>query len=128
MNAEGKGLDGMSRRASVLSLLGLAAAVTVAVLAVGSPARADSKININPGNVPTTAAGYGTHACDPNQGGGPFPGKDVWVFVLPGNHNTTGDFLSVTADFGAHGSITITAAADAGSFANGVRRLRRPGS
>jgi hypothetical protein len=119
MDAEGKDLDGMSRRASLLSLLGLAATVTVAVLTIGSPAWADSKININPGNVPTTAAGYGTHACDPNQGGGPYPGKDVWVFVLPGNHNATGDFISVTADFGTHGTITITTAANAGNFANG---------
>jgi hypothetical protein len=112
-------LDGKSRRVSPLSLVGVVGAITVAVLAVGSPAWANTKININPGNVPTTAAGYGNHACDANQGGGPFAGKDVWVFVLPGNHSTTGDFLSVTADFGANGSITITTAANPGNFANG---------
>jgi hypothetical protein len=69
--------------------------------------------------VPTTAAGFGTHICSPNQGGGPYPGKDVWVFILPGQHSVSGDFVSVTANFGANGSVTITAATDPGNFANG---------
>jgi hypothetical protein len=76
-------------------------------------------IDINPGNVPTTAAGFENKSCDPNQGGGPIPGKDVWVFVLPGNHDTTGDFISVTADYGVDGGITITAADDPDNFDNG---------
>jgi hypothetical protein len=104
---------------SLLSLLGLAGVATAVALSVGSPARANSTISINQGNVPTSAAGFGNHSCDANQGGGPYPGRDVWVFVLPGSHNTTGDFLSVTANFGANGTVTITTAADPGNFANG---------
>lgn len=106
-------------RGSWLVRLGVMAAAGVFTLGPGGVAWADTTININEGNVPTTAAGFKNQDCDPNQGGGPFPGKDVWVFVLPGNHNTTGDFVSVTADFGTNGSITITAADDPGNFDNG---------
>src|SRR5581483_4253400 len=87
-------------------------AVAVAVLAFGAaialsfqgakkptPAYGATMISINPGNVPTTAEGFDTHTCDPNQGGGPFPGQDVWVFVLPGNPTTSGEFVSITAHF-----------------------------
>jgi LPXTG-motif cell wall-anchored protein len=80
---------------------------------------ANSTININSGNVPTTAAGFSGHECDPNSGGGPFANQDVWVFVLPGNHSTSGDFVSITADFGANGTVTITSAANPGNFDNG---------
>jgi hypothetical protein len=93
--------------------------VVATVLAVGSPAWANSTININPGNVSTTAAGFDNHNCDANQGGGPFAGKDIWVFVLPGKHSDTGDFVSVSATFGVHGTITITTATDPEDFANG---------
>lgn len=83
----------------------LAVAVAAGLLALWpSTAAWAATISINPGNVPTTAAGFENHSCDPNQGGGPFPGEDVWVFVLPGNQ---GDFVSVTATFGANGSLTI---------------------
>jgi hypothetical protein len=104
---------------SLLSRLGLVGAVVGVALAVGSPAWADSTININPGTVPTTAAGFPTHICDPNQGGGPYPGQDVWIFILPGSHDVSGDFVSVTANFGANGTKTITAALEPGNFANG---------
>jgi len=93
-------------------------AVATAALVIGSPAWANTTININPGNVPTTAAGFNTHECDPNFGGGPFPGQDVFVFVLPGNHSTSGDFVSLTATFNTE-TITITAAANPGNFSNG---------
>ena len=106
-------------RASVLVRIGLVACGAAVALAVGSPAWADTTININPGNVPTTAAGFDSHSCDPNQGGGPFTGQDVWVFVLPGNHSGSGDFVSVVADFGANGTVTITSSADPGNFSNG---------
>jgi hypothetical protein len=98
------------------TVVGLAAALLVGVAA--SPAWAVESIGINPGNVPTTAVGFSTHQCDPNQGGGPIPGMDVWVFVLPGNHSDSGDFLSVTAYFLGHGSITITRAANPGNFSD----------
>jgi LPXTG-motif cell wall-anchored protein len=90
--------------------LAVAAAATAVVgLATASPALADTTVTVNPGNVPTTAAAYGTHDCDDNFGGGPHSGSDVWVFVLPGNHDKTGDFVSVTATFGANGTLTIPA-------------------
>jgi LPXTG-motif cell wall-anchored protein len=95
------------------NLLGRIAAgagtAVVVGLATASPAWADTTIGVNPGNVPTTASAYGTHDCDENFGGGPYPGSDVWVFVLPGNGDTVGDFVSVTATFGANGTLTIPA-------------------
>lgn len=72
-----------------------AGAAAVVGLGVSSPALATATIDINPGNVPATAAKY-QQDCDPNFGGGPHAGKDVWVFVLPGND---GEFVSVTATF-----------------------------
>jgi LPXTG-motif cell wall-anchored protein len=84
-------------------------AAVVGGLVIASPASADTKIPINPGNVPATASAYGTHDCDKNFGGGPYPDKDVWVFVLPGNGDKVGDFVSVTATFGANGTVTIPA-------------------
>jgi LPXTG-motif cell wall-anchored protein len=96
-----------------LDLLGKLTVATGAAVVIGlataSPALADTTIAINPGNVPTTASAYGTHDCDENFGGGPQQGSDIWVFVLPGNQNKTGDFLSVTATFGANGTLTIPA-------------------
>jgi LPXTG-motif cell wall-anchored protein len=84
-------------------------AAVVGGLVIASPASADTKIPINPGNVPATASAYGTHDCDKNFGGGPYPDKDVWVFVLPGDGDKVGDFVSVTATFGANGTVTIPA-------------------
>ncbi|MEJ3745932.1 hypothetical protein WEI85_21895 [Actinomycetes bacterium KLBMP 9797] len=84
--------------------LGAVAAAGLMIIGPASPAWAD-EIDINPGNVPATAAEFSTHDCDPNFGGGPHPGADVWVFVLPGKDG--GDFVSVTADFGAGGTKTI---------------------
>jgi LPXTG-motif cell wall-anchored protein len=75
---------------------------------------ADVTIDINPGNVPTTAAGFSGHSCD--IGGGPFANHDVWVFVLPGN---TGDWVSLTATFNNGGPDivdTITKAANPNNF------------
>src|SRR5215467_11870320 len=116
-NSETSG--GMGMRRSLLLRTGLLGAAAFVSVALGSPAWANTTISINPGNVPTTAAGFSGHDCDPNQGGGPFAGEDVWVFVLPGNHATTGDFVSITADFGPDGTVTITSAANPGNFANG---------
>jgi len=88
--------------------VGAGAAVMVGLL-TGSPALADSTVAVNSGNVPTTASAYGTHDCDDNFGGGPYPGSDIWVFVLPGNQDKVGDFVSVTAVFGANGALTVPA-------------------
>jgi LPXTG-motif cell wall-anchored protein len=94
-----------------MKMLGRLAAVAGAVVVVGlaapSPVWASDTVDINPGNVPTTAADHGDHEC--NFGGGPFADRDVWVFVLPGSHDKVGDFVSVTAVFGANGSLTIPA-------------------
>lgn len=99
--------------------LAVLAAAGLLALWPSTAAWAVDTVEINKGNVPTTAAGFENHKCDPNQGGGPFPGKDVWVFVLPGNHDQSGDFISVTATFGSNGSVTITAAGDPDNFDNG---------
>lgn len=96
-----------------------AALGTATVLLFGTPSWANTDITINPGNVPTTAGAF-AQECSSNLGGGPYPDKDVWVFNLPGNHNTTGDFLSVVAQFDTDGngtadtSITIEAGAGDG--------------
>jgi LPXTG-motif cell wall-anchored protein len=101
-------------RITAMTAFGAAAA-----LAAATPAWASSNIAINPGNVPTTAAAF-EQECSGNLGGGPYQGKDVWVFNLPGNHDTTGDFLSVVAQFDTNGdnaadtSITIEDGADDG--------------
>ncbi|GAA4710587.1 hypothetical protein [Phytohabitans rumicis] len=89
-------------RAAWLYRLGVVAAAGVLVVGPASPAWA-VQININPGNVPTTAA-KAEQNCDPNFGGGPHPGEDVWVFNLPMNN---GVFLSLTANFGANGSVSL---------------------
>lgn len=67
-------------------------------LAIASPASAAGTIPINPGNVPTTAAGFGTRECVENLGGGPFTDQDVWVFVLP-QPNQLGQFVSLHLNF-----------------------------
>ncbi|SCL68654.1 LPXTG-motif cell wall anchor domain-containing protein/conserved repeat domain-containing protein [Micromonospora citrea] len=89
-------------------LAALALLAGALLLAGGSPASAASTININPGNVPTTAANF-TQDCDPNLGGGPFANEDVWVFNLPGNQDTTGVFQTITATFSTPtGDVTRT--------------------
>lgn len=101
-------------------LVRLGAAVAAGVLAVGpgGPAYAADTININPGNVPTTAGGFETQDCDPNFGGGPHPGEDVWVFVLP-KPNQLGQFTSVTATFDTpEGEQTLTIEQDGGAIVN----------
>ncbi|WP_229400479.1 hypothetical protein, partial [Micromonospora okii] len=96
-------------------LAAFALLVGALLLAAGSPAAADSTININPGNVPTTAAQF-RQECSPNLGGGPYADEDVWVFNLPGNQTTSGNFLSVTATFSTPtGTVTRTIPTDPNS-------------
>jgi hypothetical protein len=76
----------------------LVTAVATVGLVPANPAWAQATISINPGNVPTTAAGFASQECSANLGGGPFPDQDVWVFVLP-QPNTQGDFLSLHLKF-----------------------------
>jgi hypothetical protein len=90
-------------------------AVGVLAVAGATAARANSTVNINPGNVPTTAKAY-TQNCDDNLGGGPYAGQDVWVFNLP-KPNTSGHFVSVTATFDTgSGTVTKTITADGGAI------------
>lgn len=101
----------------------LAAAAVGLVLMTATPAWANSDISINPGNIApggTAAANYG-QGCD--IGGGPFADQDVWVFILPGQHATSGDFVSVTAHFDTDGNGTADTTkvinTDGGGFVNG---------
>ncbi|MET8833497.1 hypothetical protein ABZV78_06215 [Micromonospora sp. NPDC004540] len=60
-------------------------------------------------------AAFGTQRCDPNLGGGPFQGEDVWVFALPAAQQ--GNFTSLTIEFATEGgpvteTITTTPAGD----------------
>ncbi|WP_290869688.1 hypothetical protein [Hamadaea sp.] len=82
---------------------------------------AQTVVQLHAGQAPTTAAAYKKEDqhCAANQGGGPYAGQDVWVFVIPGGYATGGDFVSITADFGPNGTVTKTAALDPGNFSNG---------
>ncbi|MGR6319905.1 hypothetical protein Q2K19_26360 [Micromonospora soli] len=85
-------------------------------LGAAAPAWADTTINIDPADTGTTAAGFRTHVCDPNLGGGPFQAEDVWVFALPAAAQQ-GTFTSLTITFATEGGpdtevITTTPAAD----------------
>ncbi len=95
-------------------LISTAVAAGFATLAFASSALANTTITINPGNIPTTATGFGTHMCDPSMGGGPFPTQDVWVFVLP-DRNVNGDFVSLDATFST-GTVHIDTTSNPGNF------------
>ncbi len=88
-----------------------AAAAALAVLGLGAaPAWADTTIHIDPGDTGKTAAAFPVQRCDPNLGGGPFAGEDVWVFAAP---RGAGEFRSVTIEFATEGgplTETITTA------------------
>ncbi|NUR71835.1 MAG: hypothetical protein HOU81_13510 [Hamadaea sp.] len=85
-------------RTSWLARAAAIAATGLIFLLVGArPALAADVIPINPGNVPTTASGFGTHQCG-DFGDGPLPDQDIWVFVLP-NPPAQGDFVTVTVTF-----------------------------
>jgi LPXTG-motif cell wall-anchored protein len=98
-------------------IVSVTAAAVIVGLVGATPARADVTISINKGNVPTTAAGFSNHDCDPNFGGGPFADKDVWVFVLP---DKDADFVTVTATFSKPGGATtsLTIPDDGGAIVN----------
>lgn len=88
------------------------------LLLAATPAHALTTIPINPGNVPTTAADFGTHECSQT---GSSPDLDGWVFVLPGNKGT---FVSVTATFATPGgTVQLTIPTDGGAIGgNGSRK------
>ncbi|MEV0270057.1 hypothetical protein AB0H43_14865 [Hamadaea sp. NPDC050747] len=92
------------------------AAGLIFLLGSAQAASAAATIEINPGNVPTTATGFGTHQCG-DFGGGPLPGQDIWVFVLP-EPNIQGEFTSVTLTFtdAANVQHTLTIPDDGGAI------------
>jgi hypothetical protein len=103
--------------------LAMPAAVIAGMLVFGaSAAWANTNVNINGGNVPTTAAGAPTHECSSSQGGGPFADSDVWVFILP-DFNTAGNFVSLSAQFDTDhngtADTTVSLPSSAGGFLNG---------
>lgn len=89
-------------RLSTVFAASVAAALTWVALAWSSPAFANSTVKINDSGHGVTAK-QATQGCDANFGGGPFDGFDVWVFNLPGQHGTAGDFVSVIAQFDTDG-------------------------
>ena len=74
--------------------LALIAAILIAFPLAAQAATAT--IYINPGNVPTTAAGFENQSCE-NVSPGEF--EDGWVFVLPASAGVDGNFTSLTATF-----------------------------
>lgn len=113
---------------STLRLAGLRAgliAVTAATCAALAPALAHatdstSTIPVHASQVPTTAAGFGTHSCD-NIPGGASATQDGWVFVLPGNKGT---FESLTLTFTKTDGTTTTVdiPPSGGILANGTSK------
>ncbi len=93
--------------------------IAVGILLLASAGWADttSTIDILDGSLNKTAAKF-TRVCDPNQGGGPYVGKDVWVFNLPKEGNDAGVFVSVTATWSVPGggSQTRTIPTDGGGI------------
>ncbi|MCO1596559.1 LPXTG cell wall anchor domain-containing protein [Micromonospora sp. RHAY321] len=113
-------------RAALVKLVATGVAAGAFLTGAASAAQAQptqppppSTIDINPGNVPTTAAAF-TQNCDPNLGGGPFPNQDVWVFNLPGNPQTSGQFLTVTGTWSIpnNGTVSRTIPVDGGAIVN----------
>ncbi|MCC3762520.1 hypothetical protein K3N28_05485 [Glycomyces sp. TRM65418] len=101
--------------------LGVAAAAgLIAALALGSPAQAEVvTIPINPGNVPTTAAGFEDVSCENLPDGLPAD-VDGWVFVLPASAGADGNFVSVTATFeDEDGDERVRNTADHGAIVSG---------
>jgi len=84
------------------TLTAVAVGAATSFVLVSMPAAAQATIPINPGNVPATAADY-EHECSEQLGGGPYPGKDVWVFNLPGKADKTGSFTAIAAVFDTDG-------------------------
>lgn len=76
------------------------ASAAIGSLVFASPALAAVEtIEINDGNVPTTAKGFGDQSCDNIPADDIAKTEDGWVFVLPDSAGVEGNFISVTAVF-----------------------------
>jgi hypothetical protein len=101
-------------RCATLAVAGLGAWAVSSGTAWG-----DGSAVLHSGQVPTTAAGYASHACG-SLGGGPYADQDVWSFVLP---DSSRDFVSVTASFDLDGdgaADTTRSAPSAGGISTGA--------
>ncbi|MDI1462566.1 hypothetical protein QEZ54_16460 [Catellatospora sp. KI3] len=79
-------------------------AALVATTALGQQAAqaqaiAKATVSIDPASLGFTAADFPRHACQLDFGGGPYADQDVWVFKLPGEHDETGEFINIEAEF-----------------------------
>ncbi|WP_433300284.1 hypothetical protein ACQP2F_02650 [Actinoplanes sp. CA-030573] len=93
------------RTLSLLRVAAAAAGVAGSITVAAAASASSGTISINPGNVPATAASY-EQECSDGLGGGPYAGKDVWVFNLPGNADRSGSFTSISAAFDTNGDGT----------------------
>jgi LPXTG-motif cell wall-anchored protein len=102
--------------ASLRVVAATAAGVATSFAFAAAATASERSIAINPGNVPATAANY-EQDCDPKLGGGPHPGKDVWVFNLPGKEDRSGSFTFIKAmfDTDGDGKTDITVVVDRGA-------------
>ncbi|HEX2355320.1 MAG TPA: hypothetical protein VHI50_02510 [Micromonosporaceae bacterium] len=103
------------RLSTMVARSAAAAAFAGGLMLLGAtPAHALSTIPINPGNVPTTAAGFGSQDCVQT---GSSPTLDGWVFVLPGNKGT---FVSLTLTFATSGGpVQLVIPTDGGAIGTG---------
>lgn len=79
-------------------------AMAAVLLTVAFPlsALANSTVSLNPAQTSITASSFGAYDCSPDFGGGPYPDKDVWIFVLP-SPSESGQFVSVDLSFDTNG-------------------------
>lgn len=115
----------LARFARTAALGGAAFALA---LVVGSPALAtpaptrspDAHPILLPGQQGKTAGDFDA-SCDQIPNGSVPAGKEGWVFNLPGNHTTTGDFTSLTLAFNTPGGpVTINIMGDHATYPMGI--------
>jgi hypothetical protein len=95
-----------------------AGAAAAALLTVPATAWANSDAAIDDGTVPATAA-EADQLCEAAFGGGPYPGEDVWVFVLPDNRAGR-DFIGITASFSTGPGLAVDEIVSASDPGGGI--------
>jgi len=81
-------------RGSTIAMVGLG------TLLASAAAWADADVTLRSGQAPTTAVAFPTHTCDEDLDRGPYPGDDVWSFVLP---DSARQFVTLTTAFDTDG-------------------------
>ncbi|WP_205325829.1 hypothetical protein [Glycomyces sp. YM15] len=85
----------------------------------GTAQAAEVVISINPGNVPTTAAGFEDVSCE-NLPDDLTADVDGWVFVLPAAAGAEGNFISVTATYeDGNGDVQVLSTDTDGAIVSG---------